>query len=130
MSQSPQQILQKESDQSVAPIQFTTVDDVTTFRAEYAVTGDDLTFHFFPPAKVPADDRTYWTSLFPMVLEIVAKDFFKADYPRLQARRVDEFEIDSWWFRAFGFATGIDPAALAHRFLRALDVALDKKKAM
>jgi hypothetical protein len=128
MSQNPLQILQTENDQAIAPLAFTAVDQYTTFRAEFAVTGDDLVFHFY--MKGGPADPTYWSNVFPFVLDHVARECFKADYPRLQARRIDDFDIDSWWFRAFGFATGIDPAALAQRFLRDLDAALDKKKAM
>jgi hypothetical protein len=129
MSQNPLETLAKETDQGLQPLVFVPVDDYTTFRAEFAVTEGDLVFHFFLAGKSSTQGPgRYWEVLFPAVLEAVAKDIFKAGYPRLQAKHMNDFDIDSWWFRAFGFGQVLDPHKLAYKFLDALDLALDTKK--
>lgn len=125
MNQNPLENLTGENDQAVSPLVFVPVDQYTTFRAEYASADADLVFHFY--VKTKDQVGTYWEKIFPHVLEVIAKEIFRADYPRLKAKRVDEFEIDSWWFRAYGFGEVPDPLALVRRFLDGLDRALDKK---
>lgn len=128
MSQNPLQNLSKENDQAVLPVAFIKV-PYTTFLAEFAIVDGDLVFHFFlsPEVQAHRDAKVYWDSIFPAFLDPVAKEVFKADFPRLKAAKVAEFEIDSWWLRAFGFGYVLDPHKLAYRFLDALDLALDKK---
>jgi hypothetical protein len=93
------------------------------------VTEGDLVFHFFLVDKAGAHGTgKYWEAVFPACLEFVAKETFKSGYPRLQAKHMNDFGIDSWWFRAFGFGQVLDPHKLAYKFLDALDLALDTKK--
>ena len=125
MSQSQWTSLAKEHEQAVEPITFTQVDKEPVFKAEFAVIGEDLVIHFFPPDR---SSPRYWETIFPAVLDPVAKHSFKADAPRLRAMRITDFDIDSWWFRAYGFANVLNPSALAYRFFDALAVALDAKK--
>jgi hypothetical protein len=129
MSWNPSEILATESDAGVQPIVFVQCDEYHHFRAEFAVVGGDLVFHFFPP-KRPHDLDVYWGGFFPAVLDPVAREAFKAEYPRLKATRITEFEIDSWWFRAYGFGQGLSPPALAYRFLDALERGLDTNSEM
>ena len=129
MKRSPSDILTIESEAGVQPIIFVQADEYHQFRAEFAVVGKDLVFHFFPPPRHP-DLQAYWGAFFPAVLDPIARDVFKAEYPRLRAARITEFEIDSWWFRAYGFGQALSPATLAYRFLDVLDGALETKKEM
>lgn len=114
--------LQGETEYPVQAVNFLPVEDFTTFRAEYTLEGDDLVFHFFRPS---GGTDEYWEGSFPEALEEVAKSVFHADYPRLEAQFISDFDLDSWWFRARGFAQSLDPDALAYAFLENLDVALD-----
>lgn len=129
MNPNPLQTLARETDQAFQPLVFVQVNEFLPFRAEFAVTEGDLVFHFFMAGKSSAHGAgVYWESIFPAVLEAVAKDLFKTGYPRLQAKRINDFEIDSWWFRAFGFGQVLSPHALAYKFLDAMNVALETKK--
>jgi hypothetical protein len=125
----PSPPMRSPNDVGVAPVAFTPAPDYTTFRAEFALEGGDIIVHFFLPGDpdARAGAPTYWTETFPAELERVAKEVFKADYPRLQAQHVSaqDLGIDSWWLRAFGFGHLLDPAALTLRFFERLDVALD-----
>ena len=111
------------------------------FRAEFAVVGDDLVFHFHKPEgaehdMTPQNLENYWGRAFPISLDAVAREFFRAEYPRLAATRVEErdkkteFEgkelpLDSWWLKACGFAIETsDPQALAKAFYRRLSTDL------
>lgn len=109
----------------VLPIQFMPVKDLTTFAAEVAVTEGDFVYHFYVTAEVNAgpDPRKYWLELFPGVLEKTAKEYFKADFPRLKAAYTEEKA--SWWLRAFGFGLVLEPHKMALAFCDALDAALD-----
>jgi hypothetical protein len=106
-------------------IQFMPVTDLTTFAAEVAVTEGDFVYHFYATDEVnrKPDPQKYWIELFPEVLEKTAKEYFKADFPRLKAAYTEEKA--SWWFRAFGFGLVLDPHKMALRFCDALDEALD-----
>lgn len=125
------EMLSQQDDQNVLPLQFTKVDDYTTFRAEFAIDGDDLVFHFFLPpelesAKGPVLQQRiekYWKDGFPRSLDVVARDFFKAEFPRLKAAYTQE--LSSWWLRANGFAAVLDAGARARAFIQRLDQALD-----
>lgn len=110
----------------VLPIQFMPVNDLTTFSAEVAVTDGDFVYHFYPTKEVNegADPKKYWMETFPAVLEATAKEYFKAEYPRLKAAYTEEKA--SWWMRAFGFGMVLDPHRLALHFCDDLDAALDR----
>lgn len=101
------------------------VTDLTTFAAEVAVTEGDLVYHFYATDEVNAlpSPQQYWHELFPAVLERTAKEYFKADFPRLKAAYTEEKA--SWWLRAFGFGRVLDPHKMALRFCDVLDAALD-----
>ena len=103
----------------VPVIKFTPCEEYTTFRAEYAIVDDALVFHFFVTAEHPQ-----WPSYFPDVLSTVAQDYFNATYPRLTAAFTRE--LNSWWFRANGFAEIGDPHLRAMRFYARLDAALEQ----
>jgi hypothetical protein len=107
-------------------VQFTKVNDFTTFNAEYTYIGNDLVMHFFlPPEKRLSNpaDRDYWLNTFSNCLDAAARRYFNADYPRLMAKYTEE--VESWWFKACGFGHVIDPDALAAKFLKGLDAMLD-----
>lgn len=133
MSQSPLENLSRENDLPVAPIVFHQVDEYPNFKAEFALTDGDIVFHFFMSDATKellfSKRREMWEDLFPEQLQHTAREAFRADYPRLKAQHVREFEIDSWWLRAYGFAHVPDPRALVQRFLAGLDTALETKKA-
>ncbi len=101
------------------------VTDLTTFAAEVAVTEGDLVYHFYVTDEVNAgpDPKRYWLETFPAVLEQTAKNYFKADFPRLKAAYTEEKA--SWWLRAFGFGRVLEPHKMALRFCDELDAALD-----
>jgi hypothetical protein len=107
-----------------AALKFTKVDNFTSFNAEYTYTGEDLVLHFFlPPERRLPEARTYWLETFPACLDVAAREFFRADYPRLMAKYTEEFE--SWWFKAHGYGHVIDPDAFAAKFLKGLDARVD-----
>jgi hypothetical protein len=110
----------------VMAIQFIPVTDLTTFAAEVAITEGDFVYHFYVTDEVNAgaDPKKYWLELFPEVLERTAKEYFKAEFPRLKAAYTEEKA--SWWLRAFGFGMVLDPHKLALSFCDVLDDALDK----
>lgn len=58
--------------------------------------------------------ETYWLKEFPVVLDEVARECFRADNQRLTAMYVEE--LASWWFKARGFARGLMPQTLLHTF--------------
>lgn len=112
-----------------AVIKFKEVHDYTTFLCQYAIKDDDLIFQFFVTNEMKANNgpelKTYWLESFPLELNLVAKEFFNADKPRLTAKYTEE--LASWWFKAQKFAIRIDPEGFAEEFLMALDAALDKR---
>ena len=119
---------------NVQPLAFTAVER-PSFRAEYAVVEGDLVFHFYRPTNPPRNPNRYWEDIFPGVLDPITRNFFKAEYPRLKAKRITDRDgddiklgIDSWWLRAYGFGYVFDSAAFAVRFLDSLEEALDKNK--
>jgi hypothetical protein len=119
------EVLTRETDLPVQTLHFHKVDGYTTFSAEFAFEDNDIVFHFFQTAESRQGGERYWKEAFPAELEKVAMGFFAAGPPRLQATYVEDFELDSWWLRAFGFADVLDPDARARRFLALLDGALD-----
>jgi len=113
----------------VDAMEFTTVDEYTTFKAEYAVKDeDDLVFHFFATDEVNdmADPWGYWKESFPEALNEVAPAFFKSGPPKLRAAYAEE--LASWWLQADGAAGKVlDPDHYARKFLEQLDGALDRR---
>ncbi len=111
---------------------FKKIESFTTFNAEYAVIGQDLVFHFYLPAEYEDQKQTpkvaqYWMQIFPTALDVTARTFFNANYPRLKAAYTPE--MVSWWFRAHGFANVPDPVRSAYLFAQALDKTLDASNA-
>jgi hypothetical protein len=73
----------------------------------------------------PAKVQSFWIERFPVGLNEVAQDHFKATSPRLQAKYTAE--INSWWFRAQGYDHLIDLDAYVLSFLEKLDERLQKQ---
>lgn len=112
-------------------IDYTPVQDYTNFDAEYAMVGDDIIVHLFHPhdRKLP---YAIWRGKLPQILSDFAEKFWEATRPRLVAAYTHEeqsawcpSEIDSYWFKACGFANQGDPEARVLKFLEGLDEALD-----
>lgn len=117
-----------------AVIQFTQVNDFTTFLAEYAIQDGSYILHFFPPKEryihtgngryqIHGEFLIRWQRLFPQVLSPTAEEYFQATQPRLQAAYTAE--MFSWWLKAAGFAERLGPDAYIMKFLEKLDAALD-----
>ena len=119
------QQLKAQRELPVQPLHFQQVTGYTTFKAEYAIVDGDIVFHFFVTDEIQKlpDPREYWLKVFPAMLEPLAKEYFKADYPRLQAAYVEEQA--SWWMRSFGSGMVLEPHKLAHNFFDKLDAAID-----
>lgn len=113
-----------------AVIQFTKVDNFTTFMAEYTYRDGDLVVHFFMSPEVKAEGQDtrllYWLTSFPNALDTVAQSYFMAGAPRLAAKYTEELE--SWWFRARGYGHVLDTDTFALKFLQKLDEAIDVMK--
>lgn len=120
------------------PLQFTKVEDLTTFAAEVAVTDGDAVYHFYATKEVNAlplwtigngvrdlemTAQYYWTKFFPSIMEQAAKEYFDADERRLRAAYTAE--AASWWLRAKGAGQRLDPQRFALGFCDALDKALE-----
>ena len=90
------------------------------YRAEYFFRDGDLIVHFYPPDQGP---RAGFRHRIGDALEATAPGYFKAGRPRLEAAYTPELE--SYWLRASGAGHGADPDALACRYFRELDRALD-----
>jgi len=116
-------LLASQDEQGVAALQFVPTTDFTTFRAEYAFSGDDIVFHFFRTEENPGEE--YWGTIFPNVLSEVAQEVFQAGYPRLKAAFTREH--DSWWMRAGSFVNVGLPEERVKRFYAALDQALEAR---
>jgi hypothetical protein len=92
--------------------------------------GRDLVVHFFlPPDLRPADGeelpinfRSYWLERFPKALDEVARSYFQADSPRLQAKYTAE--LNSWWFLAQGYDHLVGLHTFVLGFLEKLDSSL------
>lgn len=115
--------------EGVPTIQFEKVEGFTTFLAEFGFDGDDIIFHFFPPVEMSSDTKSkYWTETFPVALEETALAVFKEGPSRLKAAYVGDYGLNSWWLRAFGFASGLMPKELCLTFFDRLDQRIDSKK--
>jgi len=118
-----------------AVLNFTKVENFTTFLAEFVVSDGAIIVHFFPPReayevslatnqpRVTAEFLRYWKKKFPYILSPVAEDFFMATKPVLTAAYVEE--MTSWWMRCGGYAGRDDAADVIMRFFLVLDSALD-----
>lgn len=115
-------LLSTQDDQGVDPMKFIENDAYTTFRAEHAIDGNDLVFHFFRHRGLP--DKFWKDEGFPQALSDTAMAVFQATYPRLKATYTSE--VDSWWMRASGFAVVGLPEERIERFYEKLDEALEK----
>ena len=118
-----------------AVIQFTKINDFTTFKVEYAWVDGDLVIHFFLTAEMIQLNKTtdggpavknYWIRTFPLALDKASKEYFQADKPRLQAKYTEE--LASWYFRAQGYGDRIDPDRFAETFFDHLDQALESQE--
>ena len=122
-------LIEDEEPHGVPLLQFKKVTDYTTFTAEYAFDGRDIVFHFFlPPEMEGKKNDTYWLQVFPATLDPVVREAFRAGPPQLQAAYVNDFGINSWWLRAYGFAGFarlLDPDLVCQSFLASLDAALE-----
>ena len=138
-----------------------------TFDAEVSMEEGNFIVHFYQPlaatdvasakvARPAANGRShfaqeYWDNTFPEILTQVAREHFRAEYPRIAAKRIleegvmvvpqrplaqvgNEYQLqekgrplDSWWFMATGFASVLDPEAYLTRFYQSLDHALRKR---
>lgn len=112
--------------------QFTKV-DFFSFKAEWALIGDDIQVKFFLPkhasVKTPEARQVwmkYWVERFPTKLDPVARRYFEAEYPRLVVKWTDEFA--SWWFRASSYSYLLDVGAFLQPFFEQLDEALREKE--
>lgn len=102
---------------------------LSLFSAEHAVIGSDIVFHFYPEIHTPdmvgwqpPNMKAYWDSMFPGQLDTVAREHFKVDFPRLKACHVQEFGINSWWLRAYGFGDSVpDVVGFVGRFYEKLN---------
>lgn len=125
------------------PMEFTKVDRFTTFLAEYTFLDKDIVLHFFPSDEVhnSGNAKQYWHTVFPKVLDPVARNSFGAEPPRIEAQYIEMAipsfipadqakPTPSWWLCAHGFTGALDPHGLVDRFLSSLDAALDAEKAM
>lgn len=102
---------------------FTVVKDYTTFTVEYAFQESDIILHFFLPEDFQGAAGVYWERTFPTALDIVARDYFNAEAPRLQAKYTSE--LKSWWFRARGYDHLLDLVGFLQGFFDRLDAALE-----
>lgn len=106
-----------------AVIQFTKVNDYTTFDSEWTMIDDNIVFHFFMPASHRVTEP-YWIEVFAAALNEVAQAHFDATLPRLQAKYTEE--VKSWWFKAQGYGHILDMPAYIDKFLARLDTKLDE----
>jgi hypothetical protein len=122
---------QGNSSMPVLSLHFIEVPDYTTFHAKFAIDNGDIVFQFFLSPELKSwsapSQKKFWGEVFPACLEATAKAHFNADYPRLKAQHIYEpdMELNSWWFRAYGFGLLLDPHKLSLKFLELLDGALD-----
>lgn len=111
-----------------AALQFTETSLPPFLRAEVAQVGKDLVFHFYlldATTPLPGGYEAFWENAFPRCLDESARKHFRSEYPTLQAQRIHEFEINSWWFRAYGFAdASLDMPAFIQNFYDRLTSAL------
>lgn len=112
-----------------AALEFTKVNDYTTFRAEFTVKNEsNLVFHFYatPEVNLQKQPWHYWKTVFPRVLEEVAVPFFRSSPPDLRAAFTEE--LASWWLQADGAAGKVLSADhFARKFLERLDEELEKR---
>ena len=115
--------LETEGDLNLPVLNFIKDTTPASFIAEHAVEETDIIYHFFPPQHGIL--TTLWKQTFPECLEKVAVDFFGAGTPRLRAAYTEE--VNSWWLRAYGFASIGDPALRSKKLYELLDQAFSKE---
>ncbi len=104
-----------------------------SFRAQHALVEGNLIIQFFLPAQAkpyikgdnnPAEQQwmAYWLKAFPAQLDPLAREYFDAEYPRLQVKYTEE--VASWWFKGQGYDNLIDLKKFVHDFLVKLNSAL------
>ena len=103
------------------------------FKAEWALVGEDIQIKFFLPAHAKLDTpearqawMTYWLERFSNKLDVVARQYFEAEYPRLVVKWTVEFQ--SWWFRASSYSYLLDVGAYLSPFFEQLNQALQEKE--
>ncbi len=103
-----------------------------SFKAKWALIGDDIQVQFFLPKHAKTDSpraaeawQDYWLNKFAAKLDATARDYFEADVPRLVAKYTAE--LGSWWFKAQGYSHLLDKKAFVEGFLDRLDAELQKK---
>lgn len=107
--------------------------DRYSFKAKWSVIGEDIQIQFFLPKQAKTDTpraaeawQEYWLTTFAAKLDKVARKYFEADVPRLQAKYTPE--LASWWFKAQGFAHMLDPKQYVEDFLDLLNAELNAKE--
>jgi hypothetical protein len=116
-----------------AVVQFTKVEEYTSFLAEYADVDGNFIIHFFPPKeayssssgspKVSQEFILWWQRKFPEILSPAAEGYFKATRPTLTAQYIPEMQ--SWWMRAGGFARRLGAKEFVEGFFAELDRQVD-----
>lgn len=104
-----------------------------SFRAKWAVIGDDIQVQFFLPKHAKTNTpreaeawQEYWLKRFASKLDTVSRQYFDAESPRLLAKYTPE--LASWWFKAQGFSHMVDPKKYVDGFLDLLDSTLKSKE--
>lgn len=90
------------------------------FRAEYALSGDNVVIHFFLPKRKVTEH--YWKDLFAQALNDVGQEHFQATKPRLVGKYTEE--LHSWWFKANGYGHIIDIDQYIIQFFEKLAVVM------
>lgn len=121
-----------DGDFGVPPLQFKK-HPLFSFVAEHAVDGSDIVIHFFLPERFEGMPITgalasYWDDRFPEHLNKIAQEYFAAEYPRIAAQHIQELDVNSWWFKASGFAVTVsDVDRFVTGFYERLETACNSK---
>lgn len=104
-----------------------------SFKAEWALIGKDIQVKFYLPKHAQLNSpearkawMDYWLNRFPEKLDLIAREHFEADRPRLIVRWTEEFA--SWWFRASSYAYLLSVEDFLLVFFEKLDSALQRKE--
>lgn len=104
-----------------------------SFKADHALIEGDVIIHFYLPQRAmqyikgdnnPAEQKwmEFWLKKFPAVIDPIAREYFDAEYPRLQVKYTQE--VASWWFKGQGYGNLLDLKKFVKSFLEKLDAAL------
>lgn len=120
-------------DVDVPVLQFVKVER-NAFCAEYALDGDDITFHFFLPERllpypVTGELAQYWDVRFAEALDRIAQAHFSAGAERLRASHINDMGINSWWLSAAGYANLSHLQEFIDIFYDLLEAALNRNVA-